>query len=202
MRVLAGRPSVAGSLLLLCGLAASPGCQSETPLPAGVPKGAALLAEAVGPVGERDVDHEPPWEVESDGMLYLRNVTSGKIVSRPLKAGQTLTLYRGWISVAGAQVDKVTGRQLPQRFVKERIIARFAPLNRYEIYYRPGMSKEELAAAGPTTKPAAEHVLVPLEPVPVYRRRDADSVDRPKDDLAPARPVRPEGPPVLVPVPR
>jgi hypothetical protein len=178
------------------------GCHSETPLPDGIPKGSALLGEAVGPIGERDVDHDAPWEVETDGMLYLRNVDMGQVVSRPVKAGQTLMLYPGWVSVAGAQVDAVTGQQLPQRFVKERIVARFSPGHRYQIYYRPGLTPQELAKAGPATQPAGEHVLVPLEPVPVFRRRDADSVERPRDVTPFRTPVQREEPPVLVPLPR
>src|SRR5688500_8413009 len=130
MSVRSARPVLA---VVLCALAASIGCQSEAPpLPAGVPKGSALLAEAVGPIGERDVDHEPPWEVETDGMLYLRNVNTGQVISKPVRAGQTLKVYPGWVSVAGSQVDKATGRTLPQKFVKERIVARFEPGKRYQ----------------------------------------------------------------------
>ena len=185
-------------------LAASAGCQSETPMPAGIPKGAALLGEAVGPLGERDVNHQPPWEVETDGMLYLRNVNAGKVLSKPVKAGQAIRLYPGWVSVAGAQVDPATGRQLPTRYVKERIVARFKPGYRYEIYYRPGLSAQERAKESTAaTRPTAQHPLVPLDPIPLYRRRDADSVERPADDGIPARPpVQQEEPPVLVPLPR
>ena len=187
---------------VLCFLVTAAGCHKETPLPDGIPKGSALLGEAVGPIGERDVNHDAPWEVETDGTLYLRNVDLDKVVARPVKAGQTLILYPGWVSVAGAQVDKATGRQLPQRFIKERIIARFSPGHRYQIYYRAGLSPEELAKGGPATQPAGERVLVPLEPVPVFRRRDADSVERPRDDGTFRPPVQREDPPVLVPLPR
>jgi hypothetical protein len=187
-------------------LVVAAGCHSETPLPEGIPKGSALLGEAVGPVGERDVDHDAPWEVETDGTLYLRNVDMGKVISRPVKAGQSLILYPGWVSVAGAQMDKATGQQLPQRFVKERIIARFTPGHRYQIYYRPGVAPEAVAKdgkGGPATQPAGEQSFAPLEPVPVFRRRDADSVQRPHDDGMPVRPpVQREGPPELVPLPR
>jgi hypothetical protein len=198
-------PRLGPTVLVLCALAATAGCRGEAPMPAGVPKGAALLAEAVGPIGERDVDHDAPWEVEADGLLYLRNVTAEQVTTRPVKAGQTLTLYPGWISVSGLQVDRVTGRHLPQRFIKERIIARFTPGNRYEIYYR-ALTAQELAKAAPATRPAAEHTLVPLEPIPVLRRRDAGAVERPTDGFTPVRPPaappeEPEAPPVLVPVP-
>ena len=204
MSVRFARPGPASVAVLLGALIAPAGCQSETPLPAGVPKGAALLAEAVGPIGERDVNPEPPWEVETDGMLYLRNVNTGQVISRPVKAGQTLKVYPGWVSVGGSQVDKATGRTLPQKFVKERIVARFEPGKRYEVYYRPGLFGEALAKAngGPTSRPAADPMLVPIEPVPVFRQRDASAVERPRE-LAPIRPVPPrEEPPVLVPVPR
>jgi hypothetical protein len=184
---------------------AAAGCHSETPLPQGIPKGSALLGEAVGPIGERDVDHDAPWEVETDGTLYIRNVDMAQVVSRPVKAGQSLILYPGWVSVAGAQVDKATGQQLPQRFVKERIVARFTPGHRYQIYYRAGPSGQALAKGGqggPATQPA-EQGFAPLEPVPVYRRRDADSVPRPRDEGVPVGPpAQREPPPVLVPLPR
>jgi hypothetical protein len=204
MCVRLSRPGRAELVFVLCTLVTAAGCQSETPLPEGIPKGASLLGEAVGPIGERDVDHEPPWEVEADGMLYLRNVNSGKLVSGPVRAGQMIRLYPGWVSVAGAQVDRVTGQPLPQRFVKERIVARFKPGNRYQIYYRPGLSEQELAKAkaGPATQPG-QQALVPLDPVPVFRRRDAGSVERPRDEVTPIRPPpQREEPPVLVPLPR
>src|SRR5688572_26984263 len=158
MSVRFARPALASVAVLLGALIAPAGCQSETPLPAGVPKGAALLAEAVGPIGERDVNPEPPWEVETDGMLYLRNVNTGQVISRPVKAGQTLKVYPGWVSVGGSQVDKATGRTLPQKFVKERIVARFEPGKRYEVYYRPGLFGEALAKAngGATSRPATD----------------------------------------------
>lgn len=196
-------PRLLRMALVFCPLSALAGCQSETPMPAGIPKGAALLGEAVGPIGERDVNHEPPWEVETDGMLYLRNASAGKVMSNPVRAGQTIRLYPGWVAVAAAQVDQATGRQLPMRFVRERVVARFQPGQRYEIYYRAGLSAQELAKAGPATRPAGEHTLVPLEPVPIYRRRDADSVQRPGDDVTPDRPPpQQDEPPVLVPLPR
>ena len=192
--------------LVLSALAATAGChQAEKPLPQGIPKGAALLGEAVGSIGERDVSPEPPWEVEKDGMLYLRNASAGKVLSKPVKAGQTILLYPGWVAVAGARVDPATGRQLPMRYVKESVVARFNPGHRYELYYRPGMSKEELAKAKPATRPAGQHTLAPLDPVPVYRQRDAGSVERLGDDGLPIRPPAQqpeEPPPVLVPLPR
>jgi hypothetical protein len=203
MRVRRSLGALAQPVPLLCFLLTAIGCQSEAPLPDGIPKGSSLLAEAVGPIGERDVDHDAPWEVETDGMLYLRNVDMAQVVSRPVKAGQSLILYPGWVSVAGAQVDKVTGQQLPQRFVKERIVARFTPGHRYQIYYRAGFTPQELAKGGPATQPAGEQTFAPLEAVPVFRRRDADSVERPRDDGTFRPPAaREERPPVLVPLPR
>src|SRR5215208_5983304 len=95
-------------LWLLLPLVAVAGCQKET-LPQGIPKGSSLLAEAVGPTGERDSEHEAPWEVESDGVLYIRDATNNNVVKGPVRQGQTLRLYPGWISVAGAEVDPLTG---------------------------------------------------------------------------------------------
>ena len=209
-RVRAIRWSLFCSLLPLAAVA---GCQKDT-LPQGIPKGASLLAEAVGPTGERDSEHEPPWEVETDGVLYIRDATQNKVVRGPVRQGQTLRLYPGWVSVAGAEVDPLTGALRPKKYLKERRLAHFLPNHRYQLYYRPGVDPElEQAMAKAQAEAATQPTPAWLQrlqggPTPVEIRRDADFVRRQAEQQeAGPSPLPPRNrpndeEPSLVPLPR
>ena len=140
------------AVFAIFGLLAASGCASpKGPQDPGVPAGAVLLTDLVSPAGGSRSGDADPYELPSDGALYVVDATDPHVAySGAVKAGDVLKL--SWVGVA---VDSRLPSKSGFRPRYERQVTRYDIGRRYRVYYHPNAAPENPTSdeGSPLTRP-------------------------------------------------